>query len=155
MAIPLLDAARHMCERSGWTLTQLSLHKLLYVAQMYHLWRYKRPLVDNQFEAWEFGPVIPELYHELKRFGSKPITNVYRSWRSIPAGTERDTLDRVVEDLSDLSGAQLIGVTHWSGGAWRKNYVRGARHVVIPMKDMIDEWEKRRDGVAAAEKADG
>ncbi len=62
MAISVLDAANHLCEKSEWTLTQLELQKLLYLSHMIHLGFYKSPLVYGDFEAWEFGPVHPELY---------------------------------------------------------------------------------------------
>jgi uncharacterized phage-associated protein len=34
----------------------------------------KEPLIDERVEAWNYGPVIPSLYHEFKNFGSGAIT---------------------------------------------------------------------------------
>jgi len=44
MAVHVLDAANHLCKRSGWTLTQIELQKLLYIAHMIHLGTYPSPL---------------------------------------------------------------------------------------------------------------
>ena len=52
----LLDHA----DARGLSLTQLMLLKLLYFSHGWYLNRFKSPLVENEFEAWEHGPVIRE-----------------------------------------------------------------------------------------------
>ena len=47
-------------------LTNMKLNKLLYFAQGYYLKKYGRPLFDNAIEAWEHGPVVPEVYSAYK-----------------------------------------------------------------------------------------
>jgi len=37
MTVSASAAAKRMCERSGWTLSNLELQKLLYIAHMFHL----------------------------------------------------------------------------------------------------------------------
>ena len=112
---------------------------------MYHLWRFERPLVDCEFEAWEFGPVVSQLYQTLRVHGARPISGIPSAFelRSLPSGTEKDVLDSVMKHMGDCTGAELIEFTHWEHGAWKKNYVRGARHVIIPRRDMIEEGRKR------------
>jgi uncharacterized phage-associated protein len=57
----------------GEFISNLKLQKLLYYAQAWYLANYKKPLFEEDFEAWVHGPVIPELYHEYKAFSFKPI----------------------------------------------------------------------------------
>ena len=73
MPIPVLAAAKWLCQHSGWTLTNLRLQKLLYLAHMFHLGMTDKGLVDGHFEAWELGPVHPKVYREVRKFGSSPI----------------------------------------------------------------------------------
>lgn len=54
-------------------LTNMKLNKLLYFAQGYYLKKYGRPLFDNAIEAWEHGPVVPEVYSAYKKYVDKPI----------------------------------------------------------------------------------
>ena len=58
MAASILAVAKRLCERSGWSLTNLALQKLCYIAHMIHLSMHDgKPMVSGHFEAWDFGPV--------------------------------------------------------------------------------------------------
>lgn len=51
-------------------LTPMKLQKLLFYTQSWHLKLCNgRPLFDDLFARWKFGPVIPPLYHMLKNTG--------------------------------------------------------------------------------------
>jgi uncharacterized phage-associated protein len=52
----------------------MKLHKLLYFAHGWYLALAAKPLMTNEYiEAWKYGPVVPSIYHEFKKFRSKPI----------------------------------------------------------------------------------
>ena len=55
--------------RKGDTVSHKKLQKLIYYVEAWHLVNFKTSIVDENFEAWVHGPVIPELYHQLKDFG--------------------------------------------------------------------------------------
>ena len=148
MAVLVLDAANHFCKESGWTLTQIELQKLLYLAHMVHLGNFCKPLVRGDFEAWEFGPVHPMLYKAVRVYGSRTITRIGSNRHPLQPGTEKTTLDAVYSELGLVSASKLIRITHWTGGAWAKNYT-GDRGVVIPEKDILGEFKKRKKVGAA------
>jgi uncharacterized phage-associated protein len=77
MAISVLSAGRTLCELRGWSVSNLELQKILYLAHMYYLGRHGGPLIREEFEAWDYGPVVPELYHHVKGFGGGPVRNVF------------------------------------------------------------------------------
>lgn len=58
----------------GVILTQISLLKILYFCQGWYLLYKDKPLISNQFEAWENGPVIKVVRDSFKSFGSRQIT---------------------------------------------------------------------------------
>lgn len=62
-----------IANETGDVITNLKLQKLVYYAQAWFLANYKKPLLDKDFQAWVHGPVIPDLYHKYKKFGSEPI----------------------------------------------------------------------------------
>lgn len=55
--------------RKGDTVSHKKLQKLLYYVEAWHLVNFGTSIVDENFEAWVHGPVIPELYHQLKDHG--------------------------------------------------------------------------------------
>ncbi|GAW34197.1 hypothetical protein RA2_01242 [Roseovarius sp. A-2] len=149
MSIRFDTAAQYICEKSGWSLTQLSLQKILYIAHMVHMGRERGPLVDGHFEAWDYGPVHPKLYQKVKAFGAKPIPNVFWSKEEIDEDTKA-ILDEACENLLDKSPADLVRNTHWEGGAWAKHYLPKARNVQIPSSAIMDEYRNRMGRSEAA-----
>ena len=145
MSINVLQAARYLVEQSNGTLSNLELQKRIYIAHMFHLGRHGHPLVAGLFEAWDYGPVHPNLYHAVKHFGADPVTELTYPL-SVGDGTEKDLLDEALGSLSGRSGGQLIAITHWENGAWAKNYIPGNRHVPIPNADILEEYNKRAKG---------
>jgi uncharacterized phage-associated protein len=54
-------------------ISPLKLQKLIYFAHGWHLALRDQPLIDEYIEAWDYGPVVPSVYHEFKEFGNRPI----------------------------------------------------------------------------------
>lgn len=144
MAVTSSAAANRLCEKTDWALTQLSVHKGLFLAHMTYLGRTKGdPLLSENFQAWDYGPVLPSLYHELKMFGRKPVKNIF--WHSgIPDGTlEAEIIDSIAGQIKGISPTALVHFTHDPKGAWAKNYKPGLKGCVISNKDILDEYEWR------------
>jgi uncharacterized phage-associated protein len=57
------------------SLTQLQLLKILYFAHGWFLAAYQTPLVKQNFEAWDYGPVVRVVRDSFKGFGKEPITS--------------------------------------------------------------------------------
>jgi len=147
MAISALRAGKYLCEISDWSLTNLSLQKLLYIAHMVHLGTRGEPFIKDSFEAWDYGPVLPSLYHQVKIFGSAPIRNIFRSVKDLREdGKAAEWLDEAYEGLGDLRPSQLVAITHREKGAWAKNYVPGVHDIVIPNEDIKAEYRTYQRG---------
>jgi uncharacterized phage-associated protein len=145
MAINSLIAAKKVCKASDWTATNLEVNKILYLAQMMRLGRTSgsQALVFESFQAWDYGPVLPTVYHRLKAFGNGPAGDVFLAFPSIDGTAEADLIDEAVHSLRDKTPGQLVAITHWEGGAWAKNYRPGARSLIIPNADIYEEYRKR------------
>ena len=65
--------AKKFCEARSWQISNLTLQKMLYIAQVIYLGTFDSRLFKAEFEAWDYGPVIPEVYHRFKIFGDKYI----------------------------------------------------------------------------------
>lgn len=146
MTVSVPSAAKRLAERSGWTLSNLELQKILYLAHMFHLGRTGRPLVPGHFEAWEYGPVHPDLYHRAKVFGSGHVQNIFHGSKDLEPSPERDILDEAYDSLGKVGPGRLVNATHRKGGAWDANYLPGVRHCVIPNEDILKEYRGLNDG---------
>lgn len=143
MLVSVYTAARHLCEKSGNTLTDLELYRLLYVAQMTHLGLYNSPIFEETFEAWEFGPVQPDLYHQINSNGESELKKALRAAQKITPGSEKDILDQTYDQARQINGDGLVAVTHWDKGAWAKAYDEDDPHSVIRLEHMRQEYLDR------------
>jgi uncharacterized phage-associated protein len=144
MAVSALSAARTLCELRKWNVSNLELQKILYLAHMFYLGRNGAPLLNEDFEAWDYGPVIPELYHRAKAFGSGPVRNVFHWVPPVPPGTtEYEVLREAVEATRAMRAGQLVAITHWDRGAWAQVYRPGLRGVKIPNHAIAGEYRDR------------
>lgn len=143
MTIRTIDAANYLCEKSGWKISNLQLQKLLYIADMNYVGICKERLLDEDFEAWDYGPVLPSLYHKCKAFGSKSVPSVFWGAEDISGSREAQMLDRTWKHLKASTPGQLVEATHSKLGAWILKYVPHARQIKINTQDMIAEYERR------------
>lgn len=149
MSISVFSAAEFLSSKSGRKLSNLQLQKMIYLAHMFYLGEHNQPLIEEKFEAWDYGPVQPDLYHWVKTYGSAPVRKVLHP-KAEPIPAESPTanmLERVLKMTKEKSPAWLVKVTHWSKGAWAKHYRKGAMFISIPNQDILVEF---RDRVTAA-----
>ena len=116
------------CERKGRQVSNLALQKLVYFCHVWSLIKVGQPLVKQNFEAWEFGPVLPYLYREFKDFDRSPITTRSKQLDpfngkniTVPYSFDKETdelLGKVVEFYSRLRAGDLVELSHASGGPW-------------------------------------
>ena len=143
MTISSLAAAATACDFRDWQLTNLELQKVLYVAHMVHLGRTGDPLVNEEFEAWDYGPVLPDVYRVAAMFGRDPVQRILGAMPVAADTSERRTIQEVSTYLAKFSASQLVGITHWSRGAWASVYRPGSRHIRIPNAEVAREFKLR------------
>jgi len=140
MTIKSLSAAKKLCELSEWKFSNLVVQKILYIAHMVHLTKFDKPLVHENFEAWDYGPVLPIVYGHLKPFGANPVGNVFRGIPNAEGEEEIEVLTAAVASLSNRRPGDLVAMTHREGGAWAKHYSPERKGIIIPNDDIIAEY---------------
>ncbi|MDF1601312.1 DUF4065 domain-containing protein [Mesorhizobium sp. YIM 152430] len=144
MAVSAHQAAKTLAVLKDWTVTNLELQKLLYIAHMVHLGEHGEPLISDNFEAWDYGPVVPGLYQHLKGFGADPIGNVFHSVPSISEGSrEFVSLVDTVKNTRGFTPGRLVSITHWPEGAWAEYYRPGNKGIIIPNESIKSEYDRR------------
>lgn len=141
--VEAIQAAKTMCEHSKWGLSNLQLQKILYIAQLYWVGLERGSLINDTFQAWNYGPVLPSVFHEVKIFGSNPIENIFQSVQDICDPERKAFLQNAVDKLKAIPPSNLIGWTHHDNGAWASCYVAGQRNVNIPYESIVKEYNER------------
>jgi len=118
MAARTDSVARYICRKAAWDITNLQLQKMLYLAQMFHMGRNNgERLMDAKFEAWDYGPVEPNVYHKVKVFGDGNIRDVFTEARRFEQDDpRRELLDDVCGKFLGYSAGDLVDITHWEKG---------------------------------------
>jgi uncharacterized phage-associated protein len=125
-------AAYKICELSDWTVTNLEIQKILYLANMVYLGRNNTLLINEEFEAWKYGPVLPKLYNLLKRFGISPIKKYVfdNEVKIINDDKINQLLTEAWEKLGYKANWELVSMTHRENGAWKKVYEENKNNTI-------------------------
>ena len=142
MTVSALKAAKTMAQVLNWNVTNLELQKMLYIAHLFFLGRTGRPLINENFEAWDYGPVLPSLYRELKFFGSDTIMNVFSVKELEESSEEYSILKETAHHLKDFTAGQLVSITHHPKGAWYQHYKPNIRNIVIDQESIKKEYKE-------------
>ena len=139
-------AARTIWNGCNGKVSNLSMQKLLYLSHMLELGAGRDGLASQEFEAWDYGPVEPGLYHHLKAYGSSYIPDVFSRPPYTEADPEFESISEVIDQLGDARPSKLVAITHWEDGAWSKNFIPGMRRIAIPDEHILEEYKLRVAG---------
>ena len=134
-AIAVANAFIEKAQASGITdLSPMKLQKLVFFAQSWSLKLLERPLVEDFFAKWTYGPVMPQLYHAVKDYQNQHIPTLISTLKfSEDGGIEKVTpkffdedgmyeciIDNVLTVYGSMTAAYLSKLTHLPGSAWSK-----------------------------------
>ena len=152
-AVEIANAFIELANSNGVKMSNMQLQKLVYIAFGYFAALMNKRLFDDDIEAWYFGPVIPNLYHRLKKYGLDVIT------QPISTETEVDTdssewkiVEAVWESYDKYTAEELSNLTHQEGTPWSNVYKEGAKHIKIPFHLIRQYYEHLLRGKMRAEK---
>jgi uncharacterized phage-associated protein len=125
----------------GRPVDPLKLQKLVYFAHGWHLAVVGRPLINENIEAWQYGPVSPTVYHEFKHYGRSPVMRQVPVSDECPSITDQNTLsvlEKVWSLYSNFTGIQLSNLSHTEGSPWAKAWSDAQASGKVRGKDISD-----------------
>jgi uncharacterized phage-associated protein len=137
----IADYILYLSGRDRRPITPMQLLKLAYISHGWMLGLYGRPLTWEKAEAWEYGPVLPSIYRDYKRYGGGNINKVLPF---APAGfdeEEASVLNQVWGAYSHYNGIQLSALTHKRGTPWDITRRESGPGAEIP-NDLISQHYK-------------
>ena len=117
-----IDIANYFLKKYGneSKITPMKLVKLVYIAHGWYLGISDKALIDENPEAWKYGPVIPRVYHHFKDYGREAITinNFPNNPDDNLPEQIKTFLDKIWEVYGKFSAIQLSAKTHEIGTPW-------------------------------------
>jgi len=143
MPFSALDVAKYIIAYEHSKQRQVSnlrLQKLLYFVQAKAILETDELCFSDEMQAWDFGPVVPKVYHAYKIFGS---------W-DIKAGDTEQKFDEVTEsytrDILDYCSSyptfQLVEITH-KQAPWKNAYRKGFKNTIT--EQALKEYFKKSE----------
>lgn len=136
----IANAFLTLATRDGYRIDPLKLQKLLYFANGYYQAEHDgQPLINEYFEAWDYGPVIPTVYYEFREYKNAAIKRFAYTWderikRFVvapePVGDQaaQDVIAWVWQQYRDFTGGELSEMTHKVGSPWDAARKRASNH---------------------------
>ncbi|MDR2480542.1 MAG: DUF4065 domain-containing protein [Treponema sp.] len=127
-------------QKTGDEITNMRLNKLLYFACGIHLLRTKEALFQEPIEAWDYGPVIPDVYHLYKKFQAAPIhANQPETDRTRFSDQEYESLIETARIYGKYVTSKLVSISHRKCGAWDISF--NGNYRVIPNHLIAEEFK--------------
>lgn len=117
------------CNQHNIAISNLKLQKVLYFLWIEYFKKTSQPLFEDNFCAWQLGPVIPNVYFEYCAFGGLPIHRVYPI--KLPPEHSR-IIDGILEKYCNISPSQLVDMSHRPGRAWEYIFSNYGNKAVMP-----------------------
>lgn len=117
-------------------ISNLQLQKILYFCQKGYNKNTGLILFDDDFEAWQYGPVIPSVYRMFSLFGGMKVNRKVHEDALID-NIIQSIINPIIERYSSFTAWDLVSMTHQKDNAWDQVYQGGeGKKKVIP-KDLI------------------
>lgn len=141
---PAKDVAKYLLwlGREDASTTPMQLLKLVYISHGWTLGLLGHPLIAESVEAWQYGPVVPSVYHEYKKFRSNPITAIPSTEPDCFEPDEKDVMRQVWSGYGNYTGVQLSSMTHKPGTPWDVTRRMSGPGAVIS-NDLIENFYRK------------
>jgi len=154
-------------EAPQYNITDLSLMKLQKLLFMAHGWSFyfcRQPLIASQPQAWQYGPVYPDVYWSYSGRGSLPIESgekienkeILAPYQAQLSPMQKDTIAAVLRLYGPMTAFKLSEITHFDGSPWDKTVKRDKGFFgAIPLEAMRDYYiqSARERGMPEKEQA--
>ena len=137
MAFKALDIAKYIvdyCTQKNKSVSNLKLQKMLYYLWIEYYKITKESLFCDEICAWQFGPVVPDVYYEYCSYAGSPIIKRY-----LLSGFESlNILNEIIDKYIDITANELVRKSHEIGLPWATIYNNGTgNREVIPFELII------------------
>lgn len=125
-------------------ISPMKLQKLLYYVCVKYVKATGEMPISEQFEVWQYGPVLPSVYEAFRRFGSNPITKYSKDANGYSYRVSEDNnpilraaIETVWGKYKRKTGIELSKMTHQPNSGWYRAF--SERREKITTEDMKND----------------
>lgn len=115
--------------------SNLKINKLLYICFGFYGATYGKFLFNDKIEAWQYGPVIPSVYHAFNNGYFDNNTDF------LLKDKQKDSIDKVLSIYGTKAPFLLVDLTHQQNTPWSNAYVSEKKHIQIEKQAIIDYYK--------------
>lgn len=119
-----LTVAQYLVLKAKKPMSAMKLLKLCYIAHGYMLAKHRLPLLDEQVQAWQYGPIVESVYRSVRDYGSRPVTTVHGSmiWTVDFTEDEESVMNEVLAKYENFDAVTLSAAMHKAGTPWEVSW---------------------------------
>jgi prophage ps3 protein len=149
-----LDLAAHVSNRCmdlGEPTTHFKLQKMLYILEVKSLIHSGKSLIDENFEAWEYGPFLRSVYDKYSYMAACEINVRQKTDRELPSD-QRNAIINNIDDMAGMNLWELAQISMEADTPWAKVYKKGTQ-VQIPNQLIVSYANKLRETISKESQA--
>lgn len=140
-----LDVAKYIVQealRRKAPVSNLKLQKLLYFVQGTYLAMYKEVAFEDKIIAWQYGPVVKDVYYEYSMFGANDIIPIKNDEIVELPSKLKDVINLVLDKLLTASAIALVNETHKKNSPWDQVYLNETISTDSIAKYFLDNYAR-------------
>ena len=139
--VDALVLANYIIKNSKKGLSNLELQKILYFTELAYIKKFDEHLIEDDFEAWQYGPVVRSVYCEYRNYGANSIEKPENESLSKRLTKEQlEIIDNTIIECNRKSYWELVEMSHRKDGAWFHSFKDNKKEIID--KDLIREEAK-------------
>ena len=116
----------------------IRLNKYLFLSQVVYLAKYEKKLFNDDFIAYDNGPVVKEIVENYPSMQAKTYDNEVEN---LPEDI-KDFLDKIYESLKNATYQELIEITH-EDTAWKEKSDKTYFALVMDLEKYKEKFKKQ------------
>lgn len=142
-AIDVAKRFLELAQQENITLSNMKLQKLVFFSQVVAMRMFGTPIHSNNSLAWDFGPVVKELYDLIHKFSTKDrkffslneadFADAFKDAEKIDDAEVLGITKAVWNRFKNWTAFQLSDLTHRPGSPWASVYSQ-TQYAIIPLE---------------------
>jgi prophage ps3 protein len=144
-----LDLAAHVSNRCmdlDMPTTHFKLQKMLYILEVKSLIHSGKSLIDENFEAWEYGPFLRSVYDKYSYMAACEIKVRQKTNHELPSD-QRNAIINNIDELAKMNLWELAQISMEADTPWAKVYEKD-KEVKIPNQLIVSYAKALRESIS-------